>query len=124
LAGGQLEVADRGAHHLRREGGRGQIRNPNVEIRNKREARKSKGQSARGAREKNSQIEGTMFWREGRKTWAFGAGIVPRLFHMKGAGRRQGNERERGRVGWFRDRVVEERSGHSLGKVFFIEREK
>jgi len=44
---------------------------------------------ARAARERKSQIDGTMFWREGRKTQCFHATIVPRLSHAAGVARRK-----------------------------------
>jgi len=44
-------------------------------------------QDERGARERKSQIDGTMISREGREIWGFGADIVPRLFHDPCAGR-------------------------------------
>jgi hypothetical protein len=68
---------------------------------------------ARAARERKSEIDGTMFSREGRKTWAFGVGIVPRLFHATRAGLAGGFATNRAA-----------RSQRSLGESFSVEREK
>jgi len=43
--------------------------------------------TARAPHENKSQIDGTMFGRENRKTQDVRGGIVPRLFHATRAGR-------------------------------------
>ena len=58
----------------------------------------------RATRERTTQIGETMFVREGRKTWAFDADTIPRLFHAARVGQlhhrgHRGSQRTRRRTG-------------------------